>query len=61
MEKVCKNCKLIISQGEACPICGGNALTNKGSGYVCILDAERSEVAKKLGYKVNGTYAMSVS
>ncbi len=60
MEKVCKNCKLIITQGDVCPLCGSTSLTTKWSGYVVIMNFEKSELAKKLDLKVNGTYALSV-
>ncbi len=61
MEKACKNCKLIIAQGDICPSCGGTDLTTKWSGYITILNAEKSEVAKKLGIKINGRYAINVT
>ncbi len=61
MEKVCRNCKVILSQGEKCPICGQSNLTTKWSGYVVILNVEKSELAKKLGFTVNGTYALNIT
>jgi DNA-directed RNA polymerase subunit E" len=60
-EKACKKCRLIISQGEVCPICGSHELTTKWSGYVVVLNAEKSEIAKKLNIKVNGRYALSIN
>lgn len=60
-EQACKNCKLIIVQGSVCPVCGSTNLTNKWSGHVVILNVEKSEVAKKLGIKVNGTYAININ
>ncbi len=54
------NCKHIISQGDVCPICGSTKFTTKWSGYVIIINAEKSELAKKLGIKVNGVYALNV-
>lgn len=61
MEKACKNCRVIIAQGEVCPMCGSSDLTSKWSGYVVILNAEKSELAKKLGISANGTYALSIN
>jgi DNA-directed RNA polymerase subunit E" len=61
MEKACKNCRLIIAQGETCPLCGSTALTNKWSGYIVVLNVEKSDLAKKLGVKVNGTYALNIN
>ena len=61
MEKACKNCRVIIAQGEVCPMCGSSSLTSKWSGYVVILNVEKSELAKKLGISANGTYALSIN
>jgi len=61
MDKACKRCRLIISQGDTCPLCGSTDLTAKWSGYIIILNAEKSEVAKKLGITVNGTYALNIN
>lgn len=61
MEYACRNDKLIIAQGNICPLCGSSNLTTKWSGHVVILNVEKSEVAKKLGYKVNGTYAININ
>jgi DNA-directed RNA polymerase subunit E" len=61
MEKACKNCKVIIAQGEVCPMCGSSDLVSKWNGYVVILNAEKSELAKKLGIAANGTYALNVN
>jgi DNA-directed RNA polymerase subunit E" len=59
-EKACKMCRLIISHGDVCPICGSKELTTKWSGSVIILNAEKSEIAKKLGIKINSTYAINI-
>ena len=61
MEYACRNDKLIIAQGNICPLCGATNLTTKWSGHVVILNVEQSQVAKKLGYKVNGTYAININ
>lgn len=61
MEKACKKCRVIIAQGEICPICGSTELTTKWSGYIVILNVEKSELAKKLDLKINGTYALSIN
>ncbi len=60
MAKACKNCRMIIAQGEVCPICNASNLTTKWNGYIIITNMEKSEVAKKLDIKVNGTYALSI-
>jgi DNA-directed RNA polymerase subunit E" len=61
MEKACKKCLIIIAQGESCPICGLKDLTSKWSGYVTVLNAEKSEAAKKRGITVNGRYAININ
>ncbi len=60
MEKACKVCRYIISQGELCPVCGSTSLTTKWNGYIVILNSEKSDIAKKLNIKANGTYALNV-
>ncbi|MFH0832791.1 MAG: transcription elongation factor subunit Spt4 [Candidatus Aenigmatarchaeota archaeon] len=53
----CRTCKRIV-KGKICSECKGEATTNF-QGVVVILDAE-SEIAKKLGITVPGTYAIRV-
>ncbi len=50
-ELACKNCKFIISHGNRCPICGSEDLTSNWSGYVIIINVDKSEIAKKRKYK----------
>ena len=59
-EKACKNCHLLISHGDVCPLCGSTELTMKWSGYAIILNVEKSSIAKRLGLKVNSTYAINI-
>ncbi|MEM0150043.1 MAG: transcription elongation factor subunit Spt4 [Candidatus Micrarchaeaceae archaeon] len=59
-EKACRHCRLIISRGTVCPICGSSDLTTKWSGYLIVMNAEKSEVAKKFDIKMNGTYALNI-
>ena len=61
MEKACRNCRLIISQGDICPICGQRNLTTKWSGYIIVLNSEKSELGKKFGIKANGSYALHIN
>jgi DNA-directed RNA polymerase subunit E" len=58
--KVCKTCRIIITHGEKCPLCGSEDLTNKWSSYVVVLNAEKSALAKKLDLKVNSTFALNI-
>jgi DNA-directed RNA polymerase subunit E" len=59
-EKVCKNCRIIISRGDKCPICGSTELVTRWSGYVMVTNIEKSDIAKKLGIKMNGTFALNI-
>lgn len=61
MERACKNCRFVIVQGDVCPLCGSSTLTIKWNGYIVILNTEKSELAKKLGLKANGTYALNIN
>lgn len=61
VEKACRNCRLIIAQGTVCPICGQSKLTSKWSGYAVVLNVEKSDIAKKLGIKMNGAYALHIN
>ena len=56
-KKACKNCK-IFAKGNECPICKSTDLTTSWKGRIVILNAEKSEIAKKIGIKVNGEYAI---
>ena len=52
---------MIIAQGNVCPLCGQSNLTTKWNGQIVILNVEKSDVARKLGIKVNGTYALNIN
>jgi len=59
MRKVCKTCKIFVT-GNECPICKGNQLSENWQGKIFILDAEKSEIAKKIEIKQKGEYAIKV-
>ncbi|MFQ6072013.1 MAG: transcription elongation factor subunit Spt4 [Methanosarcinales archaeon] len=59
MVKVCRECHRIVDNHN-CPLCGSNSLSKDWSGYVVILNAERSEIAKKLQINKSGKYALKV-
>jgi DNA-directed RNA polymerase subunit E" len=44
---------------ETCPVCRVTT-SQYWSGYLCVIDPEKSEVAKRMGLKVPGEYAMKV-
>ena len=54
-EKLARTADCIMSQGDTCPICGQSNLTSKWTGYVVVLNVEKSEIAKKLKLKINGS------
>ena len=58
--RACKNCRLIITHGDKCPVCGGKDLTQKWSSYAIVLNAEKSDIAKRLNVKVNSTFALNI-
>lgn len=59
-KKVCKKCKIFV-EGEECPLCKGNQFVTNWKGRIHILDANKSEIAKKIEIKVKGEYAIKVS
>lgn len=59
-EMVCKNCRIVISHGDKCPLCGSTELTSRWNGYVIMLNADKSDIAKKLGLKVNSIFALNI-
>jgi len=58
-EKACKNCRY-VSNGPICPNCKSTNLSDDWSGLVVIVDPSASEVAKRMGIKAAGRYAVRV-
>ena len=58
-EKACKTCRF-VSNGSICPNCKSSNLSDDWSGLVVIVDPAASEVAKKMGIKAAGKYALRV-
>jgi DNA-directed RNA polymerase subunit E" len=56
-QKACKICK-IIYEGEKCPKCGSKESTESYKGRIVVFDSEKSEIAKKLGIKEKGNFAI---
>jgi len=56
-KKVCKKCRIFV-EGDKCPICNGNQFSENWQGRINILDASKSEVAKKIGIEVKGEYVI---
>ncbi len=60
MEKACRDCHRMIESGRAVCTCGSNSISQDWNGYVAIIDAEDSEIAKKLEITKEGKYALKV-
>lgn len=57
--KVCKSCKVFV-EGVECPLCKGNQFSLTWQGRINIIDANKSEIAKKIDAKSKGEYALKV-
>ena len=57
MRKVCRKCKTFV-KGEECPLCKGKEFSENWQGRITILDANSSEVAKKIGINTKGEYVI---
>ena len=58
--KACRVCKKIVEEGEVCPACNSDELSDRFSGLLIILDAEKSEIGKISEIKSPGRYAVKV-
>ncbi len=56
-KNLCKRDKLFF-EGETCPRCHSADFATSFQGRIYVLDASKSEVAKKAGYNENGEYAI---
>ena len=59
MKKVCKKCRIFV-EGAVCPICKNSNFTETWKGRINVIDANKSEIAKKVGIDVKGEYAIKV-
>ena len=57
--KACKECKRLVT-GEECPVCRSSKLAENWKGKIIILNPDKSELAKKLGIKDPGEYALRI-
>jgi len=60
-KKACRNCKYLIEEGKECPNCGSTSFTTFWQGSTIIINPEQSEIAKKMGIKKKGEYALRLS
>lgn len=59
-KKACKKCKIFV-EGDECPVCKESNFVTNWKGRINVLDANKSNVAKKVGIAVKGEYAIKVS
>lgn len=59
-KKACKKCKIFV-EGDECPICKGTQFITNWKGRLYVVDAKKSEIAKKIGAEVKGEYAIKVT
>ncbi len=45
---------------DKCPICGENQFADNWKGRITILNHEKSEIANKMGIKINGEYVIKI-
>ncbi|WP_423839202.1 transcription elongation factor subunit Spt4 [Undibacterium luofuense] len=50
--------KVFVDKGDECPECHTSDLTTNWKGRMIIIDSENSEIAKKVGVKKAGEYAI---
>lgn len=58
-KKACRRCKLFV-EGDTCPACGTSSFSNSWQGRLFINDAQKSQIAEKIGIKAKGEYAIKV-
>ncbi|MBN2122271.1 DNA-directed RNA polymerase, subunit E'' [Candidatus Micrarchaeota archaeon] len=58
--KACRECKRLIEDSNTCPACNSEELSERFSGLLIVLDAEKSEIAKIAEVKAPGRYAVNV-
>ena len=59
-EKALELYKSIFEEGDICPVCGSDDITEKFGGRIYIIDPEKSEIGKLIKAKVKGVYAVRV-
>jgi len=59
-KKACRKCKMFV-EGDMCPVCHESQFVTNWKGRLFVLDANKSEIAKKIGVSVVGEYAIKVA
>ena len=55
----CKECHMFLDVKES-PRCPESEVSREWQGYVDVLDPEKSDIAKEMGIKTPGRYALRV-
>ena len=55
----CKECHLILEEGT-CPRCPDSEVSREWQGFVEVLNPDKSELAKEMGIRTPGRYALRV-
>ena len=58
-EKACRICRTIY-EGDKCPNCGSKEATDSFKGRIEVTNPELSEIAKNLGIKSSGNFAIKL-
>jgi|TARA_Y100000310_G_C20216050_1_gene593579 DNA-directed RNA polymerase subunit E" len=58
-KKACKSCKYLV-EGNQCPVCKSDQLSESWKGRIIVLNAEKSEIAQKIKIDVKGEYAIKL-
>ncbi|MDO8628437.1 MAG: transcription elongation factor subunit Spt4 [Nanoarchaeota archaeon] len=58
-KKACRKCKIIV-EGNVCPMCKGTDFSDNWKGRLYIIDANKSDIAKKANITQKGEYAIKV-
>jgi len=58
----CRDCHYVLDadDGEQCPVCGSNSLTEDWAGYVVIAHIDESDIARLMNVSKPGRYALKV-
>lgn len=59
-EMACRKCKFVTT-GKVCPVCKSSDLTPDWNGIVLVVNPQGSQIAKTLGIKEKGKYALRVT
>ena len=59
MDFACKECHLIL-EDKSCPRCPDSEVSREWQGFVEVLNTEKSDLAKEMGIRTPGRYALRV-